>query len=253
MALTDSLVSYWKLDEASGTREDIHGPNDLTANGTGGVGSATGIINSGADLELGDSDFLSIADGSQTGLDVSGDLSVSFWTKYETLPTVGGADSNIITKTEGGTNRAYTIRFNNNISLGFECEASSDGTTANSGNGRTGVDALVVGDVGVWRHWVATYKLSTHTWKMYKDGSALSVTDNSAGTVSQVFNSTAVFRLGARGAAGVAAGFYDGVLDEVGIWSRELTSSEVTELYNAGAGLAYPFASTNTGAFFSFF
>ncbi len=33
----------------------------------------------------------------------------------------------------------------------------------------------------------------------------------------------------------------DGIVDEVGLWSRALTIAEVTALYNAGAGLAYPF------------
>jgi len=33
--------------------------------------------------------------------------------------------------------------------------------------------------------------------------------------------------------------FYTGMIDEVGIWSRDLSSSEVTELYNSGAGLQY--------------
>ena len=34
--------------------------------------------------------------------------------------------------------------------------------------------------------------------------------------------------------------YFNGKLDEVGIWSRDLSASEVTELYNAGAGLQYP-------------
>ena len=33
--------------------------------------------------------------------------------------------------------------------------------------------------------------------------------------------------------------YFNGKLDEIGIWSRELTSSEITELYNSGAGLQY--------------
>jgi hypothetical protein len=44
-------------------------------------------------------------------------------------------------------------------------------------------------------------------------------------------------------------------VDEVGVWNRVLTSAEVTQLYNSGAGLQYPFglgANKNQG-FFSFF
>ena len=41
----------------------------------------------------------------------------------------------------------------------------------------------------------------------------------------------------------VAGYFLDGTLDEVGAWNRSLTGTEITALYNSGAGVAYPFAS----------
>ena len=34
MALTDSIVAYWKLEEASGSRADVVGGNTLTDNNT---------------------------------------------------------------------------------------------------------------------------------------------------------------------------------------------------------------------------
>lgn len=33
-------------------------------------------------------------------------------------------------------------------------------------------------------------------------------------------------------------------MDEFGCWNRDLSSAEITELYNSGAGLQYPFAGT---------
>ena len=36
-----------------------------------------------------------------------------------------------------------------------------------------------------------------------------------------------------------AANFFNGSLDETGIWNRALTSDEVALLYNSGAGLSY--------------
>lgn len=35
---------------------------------------------------------------------------------------------------------------------------------------------------------------------------------------------------------------HNGILDEVGIWSRVLTPTEILELYNSGNGKAYPFS-----------
>jgi len=39
---------------------------------------------------------------------------------------------------------------------------------------------------------------------------------------------------------------FNGRIDELGIWKRVLTSTEVTQLYNSGAGLAYPFGTTTS-------
>jgi hypothetical protein len=41
---------------------------------------------------------------------------------------------------------------------------------------------------------------------------------------------------------GDGAAQWQGSLDEIGIWSRALSATEVTSLYNAGvAGVQYPF------------
>ena len=50
--------------------------------------------------------------------------------------------------------------------------------------------------------------------------------------------------LGTRGFGG-ASQYFAGTIDEVGIWSRALTSTEVTSLYNGGAGFQYPFVTAS--------
>ena len=45
----------------------------------------------------------------------------------------------------------------------------------------------------------------------------------------------------------------DAIYDDTSVWTKELTSSEVTELYNAWAWLAYPFGATSNKNFFMFF
>src|SRR5690348_11404000 len=59
-ALTDSLVGYWKLDEASGSRADSAGANTLTDNNT--VAGLAGLISNAGDFERDNSESLSIAD-----------------------------------------------------------------------------------------------------------------------------------------------------------------------------------------------
>ena len=35
-------------------------------------------------------------------------------------------------------------------------------------------------------------------------------------------------------------------MDEVGVWSRALSSSEIAQLYNSGSGLSYPLSLVNS-------
>ena len=45
---------------------------------------------------------------------------------------------------------------------------------------------------------------------------------------------------------GTSVGYYmDGLIDEVGIFSKALNQTEITDLYNNGNGLTYPFEITN--------
>jgi hypothetical protein len=45
--------------------------------------------------------------------------------------------------------------------------------------------------------------------------------------------------IGGRGLGGVNDWLFKGYFDEVGLWSRALTSDEITQLYNNGNGLTY--------------
>jgi hypothetical protein len=47
------------------------------------------------------------------------------------------------------------------------------------------------------------------------------------------------------GTGGVFANNLTGSIDEVGIWSRALSSTEVTALYNSGNGFQYPFSTSS--------
>lgn len=244
MALIDNLVSYWKLEEGTGTRVDSHGSNNLTGTTRGAV---TGKINNGEDFERTSSDYLTIADASQTGLDLSGDLSFSFWLKLEELPSVSATVFRFLDKQNGGTTRSYTICSNNNVANSIECECYGDGTTANRRIGSAPANTFGVGDVGFWRHIVVTFDVDTGNWLIYKDGISQTITTNNAGTVASIYNSTNAFTIGARSDG--TTGYLDGVMDEVGVWSRTLSGAEVTELYNSGAGLAYPFTTATRRIF----
>ena len=225
MALIDNLVSYWKTDEASGDRLDAHGPNDLTDVNT--VGSATGIINSGADFEKDNSERLSIADASQTGLEPSA-FSVSLWVKFESQ---GNFRQGLLVK-------SYNIAGDSPYySYGIFLAGDDEGSKlffilADGGSVGAQLSSTTDPTTGTWYHVVATYNGTTK--RLYINGS-----EEANASASAPNFSTGVFSLGAE----AVYGFYaDAIIDEVGFWSRAITADEVAELYNSGSALAYPFS-----------
>ena len=229
MALIDNLVSYWKLDEASGNAADSVGSNTLT--NVNSVTYTTGKINNGALTARTGSKYFSITDTSQSGLDFgTGDFTFNIWIK----PSSIGAGDGFFSKGAGGGNSQYWMRFNNNTGNVLTFLTSQ-------GAGETIVSTSAAGiTTGNW--YMLTFKRSGTTLSIKVNaGTAVTAT----GTVRNCDN-TSAFLLGA-GPGNIP---FDGILDEVGVWSRATTDAEDTQLYNAGAGFTYPFV---TGNFFQVF
>ena len=228
MALVDNLVSYWKLDEASGIRNDAHASNNLTDNNT--VGSATGIINNGADFEASNSESLSIADGSQSGLDITGDMTLSLWYKPESQPATD-TDNHLVSKSGDGSNQSYYLVHRDSggtTNLRFRISANGSAITSKEIN-QTFSNGTIY-------HIVVSYDASAGTADCYVDGSSIGTM---TGFPTSIFDGNGAFSLGADNFNGSPRRFVDGIVDEVGIWNRTTTSGEASELYNSGNGLAY--------------
>lgn len=224
--LGSALVSYWKLEESSGSRLAASSTNDLTANGA--PGNAAAIQGNGVDLESGSSQYLSIADGSQTGLDFSDVLSFACWFKFETLPSA--FQMPLITKRIGaGNNRSYFWALDDSASVKkFNMLWYTNGSTV---GGNLLSDSWSP-STATWYH-IGVTKNGTSV-KFYVDGAQHGATKT--GTNGTVYNGTAAFELGAFTDD---PRYFDGVIDECGVWSRELTSGEMSELYNSGTGIPY--------------
>lgn len=219
MALTDNLVSYWKLDESSGNAADSVGSNTLT--NVNSVSFVSAVINNGADFEASSSQCFTIADGSQSGLDLTGDMSFACWYKPETLPSGAYVMTPVVSKWVSTSNqRAYRFGISrdsgNIMSLGFN----------HSGDGATSTNNYV------------NYAFSTGTWYligMAYDASAGSVeffvNSTSIGTVTglatSTFNSSAQFEIGGNVQQGEYA---DGIVDEVRCWNRLITATDMAEM-----------------------
>jgi hypothetical protein len=81
--------------------------------------------------------------------------------------------------------------------------------------------------------------------KIYFDGSLVTLDGSNDGSTSGVTFSQYAGSInpliGANNASGTPSSAFDGVIDEIGIWSEALNASEIEKLYNSGNGLGYPF------------
>ena len=85
---------------------------------------------------------------------------------------------------------------------------------------------------GNWHHLAVTYGGSGHSSiKMYVDGTAQTLNVNLTGTVGTITYGTNL-AFGVKEATGSFSDKYDGELDDIGIWKRELTATEIGKLAN---------------------
>jgi hypothetical protein len=226
VALTDSLISYWKLDEASGDRADSHGANTLTDNNT--VGSTTGKINSAADFASASSEYLSHVDNSDlsTG-DI--DFTIAAWVYLADLSTF----RIIVSKDdEASGSREYFLEFNGSTFAFNLFKATDSQITATWSSTPSATTWYYV--VG-W-HDAAANEMYIQVNNGTPDGIATGGSLQASGN--------AQFMIGAREYSGFPS-YWNGRIDEVGFWKRVLTSGERTDLYNSGSGFAYPFGASS--------
>lgn len=217
--LLTNLIAYWKLDEASGQRNDSIGTSHLSDVNT--VLSAPGIVSTGADFERSTSECLSITDNEALSMgDI--DFTIACWVKFEAV----NVTQYLVAKYNTGTNeREYALLYTT-ASNRFQLSVSGDGTAF------TSVTATTFGaaSADTW-YFVVVYHDAAN------DLIGISINNNAFTTAAHttgVFDGTSNFNLGALG--NTPGSFLDGVLDEVGIWKRKLTANEITQLYNGGFG-----------------
>lgn len=224
---TTNLVSYWKLDEASGSRVDSFASNNLgPTNAPGGV---AGLIGLATNFVASSSQYLSVASNSSLQMSSNIDFTIAAWVKLSSLPGSTNSRSLVTKDTDSPVNsRDYTLDVQG--SQGFRFYIKGGATYI--------AQTLVVPSTGVWYFLVAWYDSSNGQPHIRINDAT---TYDSAGTGAVGTDvSSAEFRIGARAYAGFND-YFDGYIDEVSLWKRKLTSAEITSLYNGGSGLTYPF------------
>lgn len=213
MALTDSLVAYYKLD---GNSNDSVG----SVNGTDTYityNSSYGKIAQGANFN-GSLSRIVLSNGLFSAMP----FSFSFWVKPDSQ--VGYIFTNYDTESKGFD---VFIAADNKLSLGVNGSAVVITTPS----------ALSTSE---FSHVVCVFNGSSSA--IYVNGSSVAT-----GTLSTIVAATNKKRIGGRWTSSDSgdAAMFKGSIDEFGIWTKALQSDEVTQLYNSGSGLSYPFTTSS--------
>jgi hypothetical protein len=155
------------------------------------------------------------------------DLTISAWVKK-----VNGVTTNIIFADSNGTAEVDWELYASGQKINFAWGSA----TGNYRAYRTDNEALDEN----W-HFVIVTQTGTDAPIFYIDGSSVASSLVASDGVADKPSSGQGSAIGVEPGT-TPSGFFDGTIDEVGIWSRALSGTEVGQLWNGSNGLSYPFA-----------
>jgi len=227
-------ISHWSLNEVSGVRYDSStSSNDLTDNNT--VGSASGLLDLAADVEHGNTEYFSITDAAQIGLEINSSFTFNVWANLESLPSSSGTYYGLLGKYSSTGGRSYAFYFDDANKLKLDVSQTSNGSTRRY-SVATNV-TITSGELGTWHMYTAVFDMPTATITLYKDASSIALTTNNAGTLTSIYDSSLPFTLAQANQAGNQT--FDGLLDEITVLNYPLSSTQITTFFNSGTPLPF--------------
>jgi hypothetical protein len=215
-----SLVSYWKLDELSGTSAaDSKGSNTGTYSGSYTQG-ATGIVGDGGHAVQfgGGIGSVSVPDVANLRFTSSG-FSLEGWIKQTGKGGVTGGGFILAKYNSGGGFPGYAVK------------TVGTGGPVNFYIGSWVTGSTNLASVTNWYHVVCTY--SGTSWKIYLNGAL----DNS-GTAASNLASTVALTIGLDSLNNGC----NGTLDEVAVYNAALSAGQVLTHYQAGIGALFAYS-----------
>ncbi len=197
----EGVVLYWPFDKDS---------NDYSGN------EIYGTQNGGATIS---DNFLSVdgVDDSVTGSVAlsQDDMSVSFWVKFDELPS---GNPRLLNYGWDGSEAAIFAAYGSAKTFVFERKTSS----GNYGAGYNVMDYVT----GKWYHIIGSYDSTSRLSRIYIDG----VLKGGGGAALGFPGNTGVVNVAHDG----GTGYFNGFIDEVMIFNRVVTAEEVTDIYSVG-------------------
>ena len=161
----------------------------------------------------------------------TGDWSINFWVNYDEFEAESRFFSNMDSTETRGINFGVGWNGNPDGQIGLSIK-SNGGFMTNNGGINFPTD---ISGTGTWVMItvVADYSDTTNTYTVYLNGVAGS--SQARAVAGSTGDSEYSLKLGCRG--NTQDRFFDGSFDEMTIWSRTLTSSEISSLYLAPPNL----------------
>lgn len=230
--LNTGLLGYWQFDSDNPMMDEL-----LLHNWTDdGTSSVSGIINQARNHTFADTDILNI-----TNWDLSSNTSgtINLW--YQVTPTITANGEPIFQYYNDGNNRMRIL--------------SVDNVAGFCGGKRRAIQFRIK-DAGSWGNELCSdSSLTNNTYHMitvvstgtniylYVDGTNQSTHIVDTDWWDDIGNGAELHTGAINSGASISYG--TSVVDELGLWDRALTDSEITNLYNSGSGFSYPFPSEN--------
>jgi len=208
--MTGNLALYHFETTGATTPDTSGGSRNLTVNGA--TQSAGKVGNYAFDFD-GTNDYLEY-----TAADVlpgtTNAISIAFWQYGD------GGNNSIMWAEDGSGTRVINIHLPWGTTVYFDC-GSGYGSAS-----RLSKSAAASEYSGQWNHWVFTKDVSSGTMEMYLNGT---LWESGTGKTDALPTITKLV-IGAQ--SGTSA-FYDGKIDELAVWSRVISASEVSGIYTA--------------------
>lgn len=201
-SLNTGLASYYKMDESSGAVLDAFGSNDGTNNGA--TPSATGKIEDAYEFVNAESDYIDL--NSNFGFSGTNTMTLSAWINPDNLISRHGIISN--ENNDPNDLSFHTTVGNLAIVLGSTSIVSTSSPITQD----------------VWQHVGVTYD-GTTTRLFVEGNNIFNATTFTANLIS--------VNLAIGTERGLSSVWFDGEIDEVGIWNRALSQTEMELLAEA--------------------
>ena len=210
--LSSGIISYWRMDE-NGTpsrMKDLPGINDALADSSASI--EQGIVNNA--LRFNGSTRVKVLDDSSLYFYPTESFSIEMWMKT----TQTGSGEKIFLGKNGGYTK-YSIGMNSSNQVKFEIEDSTGAVTS--------VTAPVAVNDGNWHHIVGVLERANNRLRIYVDGTRYSTVKS--------FHPSGFFSFDPLTMGYFEYdNYFDGWLDEVAIYNRALTQTEINDHLERG-------------------